>query len=111
MLLEFLIVVVEITELIWQNIGIWRKVKCILSEPLLKAHDIEAQTVLPGDLVALREVIDLLILVKALILVALARTGAPEEIPLMGVRRRETMLLKHRPAQFIVESDHFEQQL
>ena len=103
--------IVEISKFIWKNIGIWGKVKRNLSEPLLKAHDIEAQTVLPGDLVALREVINLLILVKTLILVALTRAGAPEEIPLVRVRRGETMLLKHRPAQFIVESDHFEQQL
>lgn len=72
-LLQFLIVVIEITEFIWQDVGIWTKVKRILAESFLKAYNIEAQTILPGDLVALRKVIDLLILVESFILVTLAR--------------------------------------
>lgn len=73
-LLQLLIVVIEITEFIWQDVGIWTKVKRILAESFLKAYNIEAQTILPGNLVALRKVIDLLILVESLILVTLART-------------------------------------
>lgn len=110
-LLQLLIVVIEITEFIWQDVGIWTKVKRILAESFLKAYNIEAQTILPGNLVALRKVIDLLILVESLILVTLARTWAPEKVPLMGIRWTEAMLLKHWPAKLIIESDHLVKQL
>ena len=73
MLLELLIVVVEVSKLIWQDVGVWAEVKGTFAEALLEAHDIEAKTVLARDLVTLREVIDLLVLVQALVLVALAR--------------------------------------
>jgi len=108
---KFLVVGVEVMKFVWQDIGIRNEVILTAAKSLLHLDIVVAKSIFPGNLIALREVIDLLILVKALILVALARTGAPEEIPLMRVRRGETMLLKHRPAQFIVESDHFEQQL
>ena len=74
MLLQLLIVIIEITEFIWQDVGVWAEVKRSLSEPFLQAHNIETQTILSSDFVTLREVIDLLILIEPFILVALART-------------------------------------
>ena len=74
MLLELLIVVVEVSKLIRQDVSVRAEVKGTFAEALLEAHDIEAKTVLARDLVTLREVIDLLVLVQALVLVALART-------------------------------------
>ena len=74
MLFQLLIMVIEVSKLIWQDVGVWAEVKRSLSEPFLQAHNIETQTILSSDLVTLREVIDLLILIEPFILVALART-------------------------------------
>lgn len=103
--------VVKVSELIRQDVGIWAKVKCILSKPFLETHDIEAESVLSRDFIALWEVIDLLILVQALILVALARAGAPENVPFVGVCGREAVLLQYRPTKLIIKSDHLIEQL
>ena len=72
MLLELLVMIVEISELIRQDVRVWTEVKSILSESFLKSDNIEAKTVLASDFVTLGEMIDLLILVETLILVALA---------------------------------------
>ena len=85
MLLQFLVVVVKVTEFVGEDVGVGTEIKSILAKPLLKPHNIEAESVLPGDLVALREVIELLVLVQTLILVALAGAGAPEDVPLVRV--------------------------
>ena len=98
MLLQLLVVVVEVTEFIGEDVGVGTEIKSILTEALLKPHNIEAKSVLPGDFVTLREVIELLVLIQTLILVALAGAGAPEDVPLVRVGRGEAMLLKHGPA-------------
>jgi hypothetical protein len=72
MLFKLLIVCVEVTELVRKNVCIGYKVKVSLAELLLHPDHVIAKTVLSGDLVALREVIDLLVLVQALVQVALA---------------------------------------
>jgi hypothetical protein len=64
---------IEITKLIWQNVGVWNEVKGSFAELFLHADHVVAETVFPGDLVTLREVVDLLVLIQALIEVALAR--------------------------------------
>ena len=71
-LLQLLIVVVKVTELVWQDVGVGAEVKCRLAEALLESDNVEAETVLAGDLVGLREVVNLLVFIEALILVALA---------------------------------------
>ena len=82
-LLQLLVVVVEVTELVRQNVSVRAEVESALSESLLQAHDIEAKSVLASDFIALWEVIDLLILVQAFILVRFARARAPQNVPLM----------------------------
>lgn len=77
MLLQFLVMRIEIPELIGQYVCIGYKIKGRLSEFLLHTHHIIAETVLPGDFIGLREVVDLLELVQALVKVALAGGGAP----------------------------------
>ena len=72
MLLQLLVVVVEIAEFIRQDVGVWAEIESILAESLLKPYYIKAKTILAGDLITLREVIDLLVLIEALILIALA---------------------------------------
>ena len=72
MLLQLLVVVVEIAEFIRQDVGVWAEIESILAKSFLKPYNIKAKTILAGDLVTLREVIDLLVLIEALILIALA---------------------------------------
>ena len=55
--------VIKVTELIRQDVSIWTKVKRILAKPFLQTHNIKAKSVLPCDFIALREVIDLLVLI------------------------------------------------
>jgi len=62
-LLQFLEVVVEVTEFIRQDVGVGGEVKGGLSESFLETHNVEAETVLAGDLVTVGEVIDLLVFV------------------------------------------------
>lgn len=82
-LLQLLIVRVEVPELVREDVGVGHKVKVLLAVLLLHADHVKTEAVLPGDLVALWEVVDLLVLVEALVEVALARAGAPKDIPLM----------------------------
>jgi hypothetical protein len=72
MLLQFLIMSVEVAELIRQDIGIRDEIKVALAKFLLHADHIVTEPVLTSDFIALREVIYFLVLVKALIKVALA---------------------------------------
>lgn len=72
MLLQLLVVIVEVSELVRQDIGVWAKVEGRLSKALLQSNDVEAESVLASDLIRLGEMIDLLILIKAFVLVAFA---------------------------------------
>jgi hypothetical protein len=107
MLLKLLLMLVEFSELVWQDIGVWDKVEMLFAEPLLHPDNIEAKSIFPGDLMTLREMINLLVLVKTLVEVALAWARGPEYVPLMGFSGRESRSLKHRPNEFIVKSQHF----
>jgi len=72
MLLQLLVMCIKITEFIWKNVGIRNKVKVSLAKFLLHADHIIAQAVFYGDFVALRDVIDLLVLIQAFIEIAFA---------------------------------------
>jgi hypothetical protein len=63
MLLKFLVVGVEITKLIRQDVGIRDEVEVGFPKFLLHADHVVAETILARDLVALGEVVDLLVLV------------------------------------------------
>ena len=63
---------VEVMELIWQDVGVWDKIELIPAEPLLHLHKVVAEAVLPRDFIALREMVNPLMLVKSLVHVALA---------------------------------------
>ena len=68
-LLQLLIVVVEVAKLVRKDVGVRGEVEGALAKPLLHAHDVEAESILAGDLIRLREVVDFLVLVKTLVLV------------------------------------------
>ena len=48
-LLQLLIMLVEFTKLVWQNIGVWHKVKMLFSVSLLHPDDVETKSILSGD--------------------------------------------------------------
>jgi len=72
MLFELLIVLIEFTEFIRENVSIWYKVKMLFSKSFLHSDNVEAKSVLPGDLMTLREMINFLVLIQALIEITLA---------------------------------------
>ena len=45
-------------ELVWQNVSVGDEVELIAAEALLHFDIVVAKSILPGDLIALREVID-----------------------------------------------------
>ena len=62
----------EVMEFIWQNVSVWNEVELSSPKSILHLHIIEAKSILSGDLVALREVIDSLKFVQSFVEVALA---------------------------------------
>lgn len=55
--------------------------------------------------------VNLLVLVKALIEVALAARRAPEDVPLMRLRVREAVTFEDRSKEFVVEPEHLVEEL
>ena len=99
---QFLIVGVEVMKLLREDVGIGDEIKLGTPETLLHLHIVVAETVLPRDLVALREVIDTLELIEALVQVALARTRRPQDIPFMRVSIIKAVGLQNAPNQLRV---------
>ncbi len=66
---------VEVVELIRKDVSVGNEVELLPSEPFLHFHKVVAKTVLASNLVALREVVDLLKLVEPFVDVALAGAG------------------------------------
>ena len=94
MLLKLLVVLVEFTKLVWQNVGVRHEVKVLLAVSFLHSDDIETQPVFPGDFVTLREVIDLLVLVETFIQITFATARRPENVPFMALSWRKSGGLK-----------------
>lgn len=61
--------VIEVTKLVWQDVGIGYEVESCLTEPLLHANHIKAHAILACDLVTLRKMVDLLVFIETLILI------------------------------------------
>ena len=72
MLLQLLVVLIELSEFVGQDIGIRHKIEMLLSESFLHSNDVEAESVFPRDLVTLRKVVNFLVLIEAFIQIALA---------------------------------------
>lgn len=77
MLFQFLVMVIKVAKLIWKDVSVRDEVESCFPEFLLHANEIKAKTVLTSDLMTLREVVDLLVLVQALVLIGLASARAP----------------------------------
>lgn len=67
MLLQLLVVLIEFSELVRENISIGHKVEMLLAESLLHTDDVEAEAVLSGNFITLGEVVDLLILIESFV--------------------------------------------
>jgi hypothetical protein len=102
---------VKVSELVRENVGVRDEVEVSLPELLLHADHVVTQAVLPSDLIALREMVNLLVLVQALVEIALAARGTPEDVPLMRLRVRETVALEDGSKEFVVESEHLVEEL
>jgi hypothetical protein len=63
MLPQLLIVSIELPKLIRQDISVRHKVEVVLAVLLLQTDHVAAESVFAGDLVALRKVVDLLVLI------------------------------------------------
>lgn len=74
---------IKVPKLIRQNVGVRDEVKVLPAESLLHPNHVEAEPVFAGDLVALRKVIDFLVLVESFVEVRLTARRAPENVPLM----------------------------
>ena len=84
-LLQLLVMVVKVTEFVRQDVGIGTEVQSRLAEALLQPNYIETESVLAGNLITLWEMVELLELIEAFVLVALAGTRTPQDVPLMRV--------------------------
>jgi len=96
MLFKFLEMGVEITELIRKDVSIRDEVILLFSEFLLHLNDIYTESVFSGDLIRLREMIDLLELVETFINVRLATCRRPQNVPFMAFCMTESVGFKSR---------------
>lgn len=111
MLLQLLVMLVEFSKFIRKNVSVRNEIEMLLPEPFLHSDDIETESVFTRDLMTLREMINLLVLVEALVEIAFATRGAPKNVPFVRLGRGKSCRLEHRPDQFVIESQHLEEKL
>lgn len=104
-LLQLLVVVVEITEFLRENVGVGSKVERGFSELFLHSDDVEAETVLSSDLGRLRELVDLLVLVQTLILVVFTAATGPKQVPLVTLSLAQPVLLEDTADHPVLEAN------
>ena len=81
-------------EFLGQDVGVWDEVKLVAPESLLHLHVVVAESILPGDLIRLREVIDPLELIEALVKIRFATASGPQYVPLVRVGVVESVSLQ-----------------
>lgn len=111
MLPEFLVMRVELSKLIRQDIGIRCEIKIMLPVLLLQPDNITTKPILSRYLMTLRKMIDLLVLIKPFIDIRLATRSTPKQIPLMTLSMTEPISLTNRSNHPIISSKHLEKQL
>lgn len=111
MLLQLLVVRVEVAEFVWEDIGIRDKIEVSLAILLLHSDHVVAEAIFPGDLIALGEMIDLLVLIETFVDITFAATRAPQHVPLMALSVTETVVLEHGTEKFVVEAKHLIKEL
>jgi hypothetical protein len=73
----------EFSEFLRQDIGIWYNVKGSSSEFLLHLGHVKAQSILSSHLIRLGEVVNSLVLIHSFIKKGFTRGRRPQDIPLM----------------------------
>jgi hypothetical protein len=81
--LQLMKVRVEVSEFIRKYVGVGNDVEFILTELVLHLHHVIAQSVLSGELIGLREMINFLIVAQPLILVQLQGLAGPQDVPVV----------------------------
>ena len=66
-LLQLLVMGMEVVEFVWKDVGVWNEVKLTSAKSLLHLDVVVTKSVFSGDLIALREVVDFLVLVKTFV--------------------------------------------
>lgn len=79
-----MVVVEEVPVFVREDVGVRDEVKVLSSKFLLHLDIIEAQPVLPRDLIRVWKMIDSLVFIQTLIKIRLAAATGPEEIPFVG---------------------------
>ena len=100
---------VKVGKLIWQNIAVGKNVESFFAEALLHLHDVLAQAVLPRQLIAHREVVDLLVLAHLLIDVAFNTLTRPLDVPLVALRLIHAVCFKNGFDKTRIGFHHFEE--
>lgn len=75
---------VEISELIWQNIGIRDYIEIIFVEFILHLYDVVTETIFASKFIRLREVIDLLVFIQSFVLAWFHALAGPKNVPIMS---------------------------
>ena len=81
--LQLMKVRVEVSEFIRKYVGVGNDVEFILTELVLHLHHVIAQSVLSGELIGLREMINFLIVAQPLILVDFQGLAGPQDVPVV----------------------------
>ena len=71
-LAQFLVVSMEVMELVWKDVSVRDEVKLVSSESFLHLYVVVAKSIFSGDFVALREVVYSLVFVQTFVQVAFA---------------------------------------
>ena len=101
---------VELAVLVGEHVRVRHEVEASFPMLLLHPDYVLAQLVLPCDLIARREVVDLLVLVEAFVEVLLAVRVAPKDVPLVGLSVVETVSFEDGPHQFCLAPEYFIEQ-
>lgn len=93
-------VVVEISKLVWQVVGVRNDIESLLAKPLLHLHHVGAEPVFACQLKTVWKVIDLLEITQIVVDELLVALTAPQQVPIVTLSRHEAIALKRRPHEF-----------
>lgn len=101
----------EVVELIRQNVSVWDKVELVSAKALLHLDVIVTKSVFSSDLIALRKVIDSLVLIQALVEITFAGTCRPKQVPFVRLRQGEVVDFKNGSHQTSLAFQNFVEHL
>jgi hypothetical protein len=108
-LLQFLVVIVEIPKLFWQNVSVRGQIKSLFSKFFLHTRYVVAKSIFARDFIRVRKFVDLLKLIKALVLVRFERATWPQQVPLVALSLTEIVVLKDRFDHLVVKTNKLDE--